>query len=238
MGIMASVKKELSDTKSNETINAIFDCFNVQNKAQYDVLIEKFKTETETVQKNGKIEIETRRFLKDRVFIHDRYSLIIFRITDTDGRPVYDFDLLLTAGDDSDPNHLPEGFFIDRQRNTLNKNMITYFFNYDVMVGTDAAVDKDGNGLREKLDGATKLGFKLKLRPDSGFVQYIPCEINATAEILKMALHPNATTLIDICVQRVVDQEVFRLVKLEGNVMPTEEEGDFKDVEVSRKIVE
>ncbi len=237
MGIMWSIKKEISDTANAETVNAIFECLNVQNKQQYNALITQFDAETKTVQANEKIEIR-RVLLKDRVFIHDRFSMVIFRVTDTDGRPVTDFDLILTAGPDSNPNHLPEGFFADRQCNRLNKNTLTYFFNYDIMQGSPVVKDASGKVYRDALPGALMLGFQLKLRPDSGFVKYVPCEIKATQEMLQKALQPNATTMIDICVQRIVDKEVSRLVKLEGNVMPDKTHSSFKDVKPSGEIAD
>lgn len=235
MGIMGSVKKELTDNANAETVNAIFDCLSVKNKKDYNALITKFDTETAAVQKKDQVEIVD-GFLKDRVFIHDRYSIVIFRIKDTDGRAVTDFDLILTAGKESDPNHLPEGFFMDRQVNSKNRNLITYYFNYDVMVGTKDPVMKDGKIYRQPLPGTDMLGFQLRMRPDSGFVKYIPCEIKATEMMLEKALNPNETTMIDITVQRVVDQEVFRLVDL-GTSMPSYEDGDFSKTKPSGNTV-
>lgn len=236
MGIMGSVKKEVTDTASSETVNAIFDCFNVKNRKEYDALVTKFQNDTVLVQKKDQVEIAP-GFLKNRVYIHDRYSIVIFRIKDTDGRAVTDFDLILTAGKDNDPNHLPEGFFIDRQANSRNRNVITYYFNYDVMMGTKDSVVKNGVTYRKPLIGTDQLGFQLKLRPDSGFVKYIPCEIEASPLMLQKALTPNGTTMIDITVQRVVDQEVFRLVDL-GDKMPSYKDGDFKGTKPSGKNVE
>lgn len=236
MGIMASVHRELSDTASAETVETIFRCFSVQNKAQYEALAAAFAAETNAVQNNEKVEIR-KVLMKDHAYIHDRYSMVIFRITDTEGRPVTDFDLLLTAGPDSNPDHLPEGFFADRQCNKLNKNTLTYFFNYDIMLGTPAVPDPGGSKkpLREKTDGAQMLGLQLRLRPDKGFVQYVPCRIDASREMLLKAIHPNGTTLIDICVQRVVDKEVFRFVQVTGSDMPV---FDFKGTKPGGYAVE
>ncbi len=235
MGIMASIKKDLSDTASSETLNAIFDCFAVKNKTDYSALIAKFNTETTKVQQDEKVETVD-GWLKNRVFIHDRFSTVIFKIIDTDGRPVNDFDLILTAGPNSDPNHLPEGFFADRQVNTLNKNVITYFFNYDIMFGCPAVQDTKGNTVRPAIQGAQMLGFQLKLRPNTGFVKYVPCEIKATSDMLTKALNPNETTMINITVQRVVDKEVLRMLDL-GSSMPNDKDGSFKGTTPSGDFV-
>lgn len=53
--------------------------------------------------------------------------MVIFRVQDDEGFPITDFDLILTAGPDNNPNHLPKGFFADRQLNSINKETITFF---------------------------------------------------------------------------------------------------------------
>ena len=126
-----------NDPESIETINAIFDCIKVKTKKDYNNVIAKFEKETADVQNEEKVEVETRFLLSDRYFIHDRYSMIIFRVTDSEGHPITDYDLLLTAGENNDPNHLPEGFFVDRQQNKNNRSIVTYYIDYDIMEGSD-----------------------------------------------------------------------------------------------------
>jgi hypothetical protein len=113
---------------------------------------------------------------------------------------------LLTAGENSDPNHLPAGFFRDRQRNRLARNTITYYLNYDVTVGCDEIP-----GLRPKLEGARQLGLIVHPRPDTGFVRYRKCRVSASSSLLQAMMRPNETTLIDIVLDRVVDRATFRL---------------------------
>ncbi|MEP7279643.1 MAG: phospholipase [Bacteroidota bacterium] len=212
MGIMFSVGA--NDEKSMETINAIFDCILVKTKDDYEVVMAKFKSETETVQEQEKVEIEERLLLSDRYFIHDRYTMIIFRVRDSEGYPVNDFDLLLTAGEANDPNHLPEGFFADRQQNKSSRNIITYFLNYDILEGTLAIVAGNGKVIREQTPGINMLGIKIVPRPVEGFIKYIECSYVASKSLFNKALNPNSTTMIDIVLQRVVDKEVFRMEPL------------------------
>lgn len=127
MGIMASVKKQLSDDKNNEIINAIFDCIKVTSKEEYDNLFNRFAEETADVQKEEFIE-PYRSAFSERTFIHNRYSQVIFRVRDSEGIPLSDYDLLFT-GPKNNPDHLPEGFLADRQQNRLNRETVTYFFN-------------------------------------------------------------------------------------------------------------
>ena len=236
MGVMKSVKKDIANDSNSETIQAILDCIKVQTKNDYNALITKFVNETQTVQQNEKLESDKGLFTTHN-YIHDKFSMVIFRVFDTEGRAVTDFDLILTAGPNDDPNHLPTGFFADRQVNSLNRNTLTYFFNYDIMNGCDEVLDASGKVIREAITGAQMLGFIIKPRPDNGFVQYLPCKMEASIQMLETALHPNGTTLIDICLQRVINKEVFRLELLQGNAMPSKLAGDFKDTEPGADMV-
>ena len=236
MGVMNSVKKDIANDSNSETIQAILDCIKVQNIDDYNALFVKFASETQAVQQNEKLEIDKGLFTTHN-YIHDKFSMVIFRVFDTEGQTVTDFDLMLTAGPNDDPNHLPIGFFADRQVNSLNKNTLTYFLNYDVMNGCDAVTDSSGKVIREAITGAQMLGFMIKPRPDNGFVQYLPCKMEASIQILEAALHPNGTTLIDICLQRIVNKEVFRLELLQGDDMPSKLTGDFKDTQPGADMI-
>ncbi|MDD2853616.1 MAG: phospholipase [Desulfuromonadaceae bacterium] len=214
MGIMRSVKVTQNDVNSMETINAILACMQVASGDQYDALCDRFRAETDAVQKAEQVEIEQRLFRSDVRFIHDRYSMVIFRVQDDEGHPVADYDLLLTAGPDSDPNHLPQGFFIDRQRNAINPDTITYYLNRDVMKGTGEITGSDKNPIRTAQAGSEMLGFRIIARPDNGFVHYLPCEFKASPDMLQTALHANSTTLVDIVLRRIVRKNVFLVGKV------------------------
>ncbi len=232
MGIMKSVSRELGDSKSDETVKSIFRCIGVKTLDQYNLLTQAFAAETATVQASELIETDKVLFGK-KYYVHDRYSMILFRVRDSEGQAVTDFDLLLT-GENHDPNALPTGFFADRQCNHLNKSTITYFFNYDVLNGAKAIVSEDGKFTRPKLPGMKELGLIIQPRPEEGFIRYLPCEIKASKELFDKAFKPNSTTMIDICLQRVVSTEVFRFEKLKGeNDKPSM---DFKHVGVGGKV--
>ncbi len=216
MGIMRSVGSKAGAAKGRDAVNAILDCIGVTSKTGYRSLVKRHDAETAAVQDEERLEIDDRRLLPDRHFIHDRCSMVIFRLRDTEGYPVTDFDLLLTAGKQNDPNKLPRGFFIDRQLNRRNRNTITYYFNYDVMVGAPEV--RNGNEvIRRATRGADALGFRILPRPDDGFVHYLPCEIHASRDLLDDVLQPNATTLVDVTLKRIVRKNVFRLKKMTGD---------------------
>jgi hypothetical protein len=64
--------------------------------------------------------------IKTRYFIHDRFCMVIFRVSDSEGYAVTDYDLIFTAGASNNPNHLPQDFFADRQQNTLDASTVTW----------------------------------------------------------------------------------------------------------------
>lgn len=227
MGIMKSVKKETNDDRNTDLVNAIFSCVTVTNIEEYARVFELFQKETRQVQEETKVEIEVGVF-KKKMYIHDRYSLVIFRVTDSEGLPVTNFDLILTAGENDDPDMLPSGFFADRQCNRLNNNTLTYYFNYDIMNGTEEVRSPGGEIIRKPIHGAEKLGLVLQPRPEEGFIRYLPCRISASREMLDKALKPDCTTLIDIRLQRIVSEEVFRFEKISADKMP---DLSFKNVD-------
>jgi hypothetical protein len=210
-GIMRSVKAEVGRSKDAETVNAILDCMEVRTRPQYTSLARRFTQESAHVQDTEKTEFEKRFFATDTWFFNDRHSMVIFRVRDHEGFPVEDFDLLLTAGKDNDPNHLPKGFFVDRQANSRDPGTITYYFDYDAMVGCPARTDAKEREIRPALPGTDALGIRVTPRPTSGFVQYMPCAIKASKSLLSGVIGPNQTTLVDIVLRRVVGKNVFRV---------------------------
>jgi hypothetical protein len=208
MGIMRSVKARprRRNDPSVETVDAILRCFEVDSLAGYKSLHRDFERESAQVQRDERVETEKRLLLGSRVFIHDRYAQVIFRLRDDRGHPIYDFDLLLTAGKESDANHLPEGFICDTQANRRISGTITFFVNYDVLAGASEIP-----GHRAELPGIKELGFEVHPRPDDGFVHYRKCRIKASSAVLKKIVRPNETTMVDITTTRVVHKEAFRL---------------------------
>lgn len=212
-GIMKSVRAAAGTRKDQSTVDAILSCITVRTNDDYQTINQAFEAATERVQEDERLEVEPRLLLPDNYFIHDRFSMVIFRVTDHEGYPVTDFDLILTAGPESNPNHLPKGFFVDRQLNPNNQNTVTYYFNHSIMTGCDEVLDKNGKVVRPRLQGTSALGFIITARPDAGFAHYMPCRITGSAEILRSVIAPNASTMVDIVLRRVVGKETFRLDK-------------------------
>jgi hypothetical protein len=216
IGIMRSVNKKTNHRKGRELVNSVFDCLAITSPADYRKLVARQELESESVQDDERLEVEDRWLRTKTTFINDRYAMVVFRVKDDYGYDVTDFDITLTAGKHNDPNHLPQGFFADRQLNRISRNTVTYFLNYDVMAGTPE-IKQGEEVIRNATEGAQSMGFKIEPRPDSGFVHYLPCEIKASQHLLSQALSANTTTLVDIRLRRVVKKNVFRVSKLQGD---------------------
>jgi len=233
MGIMASEKADVNDPLGADTVNAIIRCMQVATKENYYQLCDDFDNETAQLQQEEQLEIIEKGliFRSKRYFIHDKYSMIIFRVCDAEGYPVRDYDLIFTSGPGNSPDQLPEGFFADRQRNSKNPETVTYYVNHDIMNGSPAIMDGD-NVVRPAVEGVTDLGVQVVPRPNNGFVRYYPFELQANSDFFNKVVSPNSTTLIEICLQRLVDKNVF---VLNGPVdaMTSDAAGDFKGIDPS-----
>ena len=222
MGIMKSVRPDLGDSASAETIDAIFNCINVNTFEDYKQLEEKFRKESNEVQINSRLEVENRGLFKKR-YIHDRQAMIVFRVRDQENNWLSDYDLVLT-GANNDPDLLPPGFLTDRQFN-FDRGSLTFYLNYDLIKGCNAVVDENGKEIRKAMDGIKEMGLIIRSRPEQGMVHYRSASFPASREFMEVILQPNSTTLLEIEVNRFVSKEVFRFEDLpEGNI-----DIDFKD---------
>jgi hypothetical protein len=119
--------------------------------------------------------------------------MIVVRVKDGAGRPVKDFDLYLTGGPDYNPGHLPKNFFIDRQRNQLTPNALTYYVDHRVF------------------QQAKELGLRIGARPQSGPVNYLSAEFRCEEATVAAVLGAQETVMVDITLERRLDQAVFQL---------------------------
>jgi hypothetical protein len=138
--------------------------------------------------------------------------MVIFRVQDDEGHILEDFDVLLTAGARNSVNELPRGFLIDRQRNGQHSGTLTLFFNHAVMSGC-GAVEDGGKTIREALQGVSRLGLRIAPFETSGYAHYVPGRLGVDEHELMQFLAPNATTLVDITLRRIVHKGVFRLTQ-------------------------
>jgi hypothetical protein len=109
----------------------VLKCLQVNNRTTYDHIVEELESLTKQSQAEQRVERESKLFLKERTFRHDRHCMLVFRLIDDRGSALGDYDLYLTAGPSYSRNDLPVGFFTDRQRNQRNPGKLTYYLNFD-----------------------------------------------------------------------------------------------------------
>lgn len=207
IGIMRSVH---NNRQAHPTVSAMLQCLRVASLGDYRKLAKTFARTNTDVMDAERVETVDLPGPFERTVIHDPCSMVIFRVRDTEGRPVCDFDLMLTAGKDNNPDRMPPGFFIDRQKNNRSRNVLTYYFNHARMQGS-AAINQNNKEMRAALPACEGLGLRIVPYPLNGFVHYVPAVLHVSQTHLQSLLQPHSTTLVDVVLQRVVREGVFRL---------------------------
>jgi hypothetical protein len=209
MGIMRSIPPK---DQPHPTIAAILQCLAVQDMPAYARVFDAFGALTATTQTQELVEDRSGFTAFAHQAIHDPCCMLQFRVRDDQGNPVKDFDLVLTASKDGNPNHIPPGFFLDRQRNHLDPGSVTYYINYARMTGAPAVMYQ-GKELRPALPPCTHLGLRVIPFPQDGFVLYQPAVLPATPQNLANFIKSNQTTLVDIVLRRFVREGVYRMTR-------------------------
>ncbi|WP_454782308.1 phospholipase PlaB [Legionella sp. WA2022007384] len=200
IGIIQSVT--MANAATHPTAIWVLRCLRVNNSTSYNaVAIELDKLTTET-QNSEHIEFVNTLIFK-REYITNRYSMIVFRLIDDRGNHLVDYDLYLTAGPKYSELALPQGFFVDRQRNLNNRGKLTYFLDYNVMETGINTPQMQGN-----------LGFRIKAYPESSaqaLAYYRLLDFHSSLADMNKIIHPNETVMVEIMLQRRVDKTVFRI---------------------------
>ncbi len=182
LGIMFSVNRENAHDK--EVVKRILDCLQVKDAKQYSSVYDRFKELSKQTQDGDR---ETK----------DQYSMVFFQLHDDRGNIINDYDILLLGSKKYSPDELPRGFFVDRQRNRVNGNRLTYYVDCLKMLNI-----KDGC-----------FGFRIVARPSEGFSHYRKAEFRSDVIGLGKLLIPNQILYVDIELKRYVDKNVFRLFR-------------------------
>ena len=199
-GILASVNAD--DNGSHPTVLWVLRCLQVSSASAYTRMVKELEELTAKTQTDEHEETAKELFVFKRTFITNRYCMLVIRIVDDRGNSLSDYDVLFTAGPSYDPNHLPPGFFVDRQRNQHNPGKLTYYIDYDVM-----------NEWFSKPELAGKFGVRVSARPAEGFAYYTVAEQKGTFSALKRYFEPNQTLMVEVELQRRVVEGVFRLTQ-------------------------
>lgn len=209
MGIMRSVPGK---DAPHPTVAAVLQCLAVEDMAGYARLFDAFRALSAETQEREQVEDRSGFMAFEHQAIHDPCSMLQFQVRDDQGKPIKDYDLVLTAGPQGNPNHIPPGFFIDRQRNHLDPGSVTYYINHARMTGAPAVIYK-GKELRAALKPCASLGLRVVPYPQDGFVLYQPAVLPASTQHLADWVKPNQTTLVDVVLRRFVREGVYRLTR-------------------------
>src|SRR5579864_891279 len=203
MGILRSVQLE----QPHPTVEWVTKCLAVTDAAGYGQICDELDALTAATQEQERFE-DVPKLIGTTRYVTGRYSMFTFKMKDDRGESLRDYDLLLTAGPDYSPDELPDGFFKDRQRNSVNPGHLTYYLDHDRMSGGLSAAAAQ-----------QKLGFRIVARPGSGLAHYTITELRSDAAHIDELLRPNETTLVEVVLNRSVDSNVFRLT---GRLDPEE----------------
>lgn len=200
IGILRSVAA--TDKGGHPTLRWLIECLKVASAGDYAAATAALAAVTARTQEDERIEKVRTGFLFARTFETHRYCMLVFRLRDDRGHPLSDYEILFTAGPDYDPNHLPEGFFVDRQRNSVNRGQLTYYIDHDVMSEWFA---------KPKLKDC--FGLRVVARPRDGYAYYTVAEHRGKFSALSQFLAPNRTLMVELELQRHVREGVFRLTR-------------------------
>ena len=200
IGIIRSITMNNAD--QHPTAHWVLRCLEIKSRTGYNALsaqLEKLSEKTQTEEQTERVKA----FIGTRKYITNRYAMIVFRVIDDRGNNLSDYDLFLTAGPAYNEDELPEGFFVDRQRNQRNPGKLTYYVDFDVM----------SEGLNKpKMEG--KLGFRIKARPEEGpssLAFYRTLDFRSSLATVNKILSPNETLMVEVMLERKVDRTVFRI---------------------------
>lgn len=178
MGIMNSVTQRNAANKP--VVADILDCLGVADRENYRQLREQMAVASEASRKPP------------------RYCMLVVRVFDNLGHRVTDFDCYLLAGDEYHASKLPHAMVLDKQRNSVNGNVITFYL--------------DANKLFKIRAG--KLGLKLIPRPAEGFCHYKSAEFRCEPEQLTHLFGADHTLMLDIQLERYIAPNTFSFTKI------------------------
>ena len=198
----AKVATDRGIPRDHPTAQWVVQCLRVTTPTNYAKVASDLAQLTEQTQQAERIEKHKSLFWT-REYPNDHCAQVIVRLRDDRGQTLSDYDLYLTAGPAYSERELPEGFFVDRQRNHRETGKLTYYLNWDVL-------DRE---LRLPKLGA-KFGFRIEARPKESpdaLAFYRTLNFKSDLDALERALRPNETLMLDIEMKRMVDAAVFRI---------------------------
>lgn len=195
------------------TVDALLRCLRVNEATSYAQLCDDFDTEN-ALRDVDKVELESVGPFPSRVHIHDPRSLLIVRLTDESGEPLFGSRLLLNAGTPPNPDWMPQGFMLDRQANSQHANVVSFFLNHALLAGTARVADPASSRktLRNAIAAHRPYGATVQPADLSGLVHHAIASTSADDDLFQV-IGPHQTTVLDVVLPRRVHEGVFRLTR-------------------------
>jgi len=195
------------------TLNALLRCMQVRDVNAYHQLCDAFAAEN--AQRDADcVEKESVGPFPVRVHIHDPRCMLLVRLTDEGGEPLLGARLLLKAGTPPNPDWMPQGFMLDRQANSRQKNVITFFLNHALLAGAPRVADPDNTRrtLRAAMDSHRPYGATIEPNDLTGLVHHALASTMAKDDLFQI-VGPHQPTVLDVVLPRQVREGVFRLTQ-------------------------
>jgi hypothetical protein len=195
------------------TVDALLRCLRVNHIEAYARLCDDFDAEN-AERDDDKVEFESAGPFPARVHLHDPRSLLIVRLTDESGEPLYGSRLLFNAGTPPNPDWMPQGFMLDRQANSRQGNVVSFFLNHALLAGTPRVSHPENSRktLRAAVEAHRPYGATVQPVNLRGLVHHAMAATMPGEDLLH-ALAPHQSTVLDVVLPRKVHEGVFRLTQ-------------------------
>ncbi|WP_109125861.1 phospholipase [Dyella sp. C11] len=195
------------------TVEALLRCLKVRDAAGYRQLCDAFDAENAQRDAN-RVEKESVGPFPARVHIHDPRSMLVIRLADEGGEPLHGARLLFKAGTPPNPDWMPQGFMLDRQANSRDGNVVTFFLNHGLLAGVPRVADPDSSRrtLRPAMDSHRPYSATIEPTDLSGLVHHALATTLARDDLFPI-FGPHQTTVLDVVLPRHVREGVFRLTQ-------------------------
>lgn len=195
------------------TVDALLRCLGVVDTDGYAQLCNRFDAEN-AARDADKVEFETVGPFPLRTHIHDARSMVIVRLTDEAGEPLLGTRFLLGAGTPPNADWMPQGFMLDRQANSRQRHVVTFFFNHDVLAGTSRVADPSHSRRTLRAAIASHRPYSATVEPADlgGLVHHAVASMSEGIDLFDL-LGPHQTTVLDVVLPRKVHEGVFRLTQ-------------------------
>jgi hypothetical protein len=195
-----------------DTVDALLRCLQVREVAGYRQLCDAFDAEND--QRDAqRVELEPVGPFPPRVHIHDPRSMLVVRLTDEAGEPLIGARWLLKAGHPPNPDWMPQGFMLDRQANSRQAHVITFFLNHAALAGAPRVMHPQSRRvLRAASDSHRPYSASIEPGELSKLVQHAVAATAAKDDLFQI-IGPHQTTVLDVVLPRQVREGVFRLTQ-------------------------